>query len=62
MNLISNSYKFSNVGGSILINIEKISGSHLFKFTVSDNGCGMPEHIKKKISKYATYDHFNNSN
>ena len=46
-NLISNSIKYSNVGGSIIINVFKQDKSVVF--TISDYGLGMSESIKNNL-------------
>ena len=48
-NIISNSIKFSDVGGSIIISWERL-GSELF-FRITDNGIGIPSEIMANLFK-----------
>ncbi len=48
-NLISNALKFTNSGGTISVNVEKIEG--FVKISVQDTGVGMSESIRKKLFK-----------
>ncbi|MCP3898375.1 MAG: PAS domain-containing protein [Desulfobacteraceae bacterium] len=49
VNLIANSIKFSPMGGTINISIEK--QDKLLSFSVSDTGIGIPKHMIKNIFK-----------
>jgi len=48
-NLVSNSIKFSNIGGNIKINYESDDKNHIIK--IIDNGVGMSEKTKNKLFK-----------
>lgn len=46
-NLVSNSIKFSNIGGNVKINYESDQNNHIIK--IIDNGVGMSEQTKNKL-------------
>lgn len=62
INLISNSYKYTNSGGEISVQIEEVpynrSGWTLFQTTITDNGIGMSEeflpHLFDEFSREKT--------
>ncbi len=58
-NLLSNALKFTNKGGSILLNVNEltIDGHRKLRLEVNDNGIGIPENEKNKI-----FDHFYKAN
>lgn len=47
INILSNSIKFSKIGGKIIITVDEIS-SGLYLFQIIDNGCGMSGKFQKK--------------
>lgn len=52
MNLVSNAYKFTPAGGSIMIEAKEISehdGRAYYKFSVMDSGEGMSEDMQKRL-------------
>lgn len=52
-NLVDNAIKFSPSGGKIVISLELLptdfANKHLLRYSVSDQGMGIPEHIKSQI-------------
>lgn len=54
LNLISNAYKFTPKGGSIIVEVKE-NGVHdnklYLNFRVSDTGCGMNEDLKRRLFK-----------
>ena len=58
LNIISNSIKYTPAGGRIAMKVEQLEGAR-YRFTVTDNGCGMDEEFLKKI--YEPFERAQNS-
>ena len=51
-NLISNAIKFTSIGGTVSVNCTK--GENNIRFSVKDNGVGMPEEVRDKLFAFDT--------